>query len=272
MPVSFSQFKKTIWSYYHEHRRNMPWRENITPYNVVVSEIMLQQTQVDRVTQKFISFLRTFPDWQQLAQATTTSVLTEWRGLGYNRRALYLKRIAEHITEGGETKGMLPSSIEELEELPGIGPNTAGSIMAFAYNKPSVFIETNIRSVFIHFFFPHNSSSITDKEILKLVEHTIDKKNPREWYYALMDYGAYLKTTIPNPSRKSKHYVKPVSFKGSNREMRGKILRFILHQSTTLKKISKEFQAYPQTQLMRNLTNLEKEGFIKRDKGKYSVG
>ncbi|MEN9913198.1 MAG: hypothetical protein RLY66_606, partial [Candidatus Parcubacteria bacterium] len=152
--MSMERFIRTIWNYYDKQRREMPWREDTRPYYVVISEIMLQQTQVDRVVKKFPSFITRFPDWRALAKASTADVLQEWSGLGYNRRALFLKRIAESITNSGKTSKELPHTYDELRELPGIGPNTAGSILAFAFNIPHPFIETNIRSVFIHFFFP----------------------------------------------------------------------------------------------------------------------
>jgi len=240
----------------------MPWRNNTTSYYVVVSEIMLQQTQVDRVMKKFISFIKRFPTWQSLANASTQDVLEEWSGLGYNRRALYLKRIAEHVTEQGKKKGILSSIYEELCKLPGIGPNTAGSILAFAYNIPHPFIETNIRSVFIHFFFTQTTVKVHDADILTLIEKTLDQDNPREWYYALMDYGAYLKSTQPNPSRKSLHHVQQTPFKGSNRELRSHILKYILKNPTNAQQVIKSFPATPPEHIKKNLKALEKEGFI----------
>src|ERR1700728_3957745 len=150
--ATIASFSKTMWDYYTRNGRNLPWREDVTPYGVVVSEIMLQQTQVTRVAAKFNPFLKKFPDFAALAKASTIEVLREWQGLGYNRRGLNLQRLAKIVTE--KYGGKLPKMYEELLELPGIGPNTAGSIMAFAFNIPRAFIETNIRSVYIHFFFP----------------------------------------------------------------------------------------------------------------------
>ena len=267
------KFKDTIWSYYKENKRNMPWRDDTSPYYVVVSEIMLQQTQVSRVMQKFSSFITRFPDWQSLAQAETKDVLQEWSGLGYNRRALFLKRIAEHITGHGKTKGALPKTIEELQELPGIGPNTAGSILAFTYNVAVIFIETNIRSVFIHFFFPAGSTckSIHDKDILPLIEQTLDHAQPREWYYALMDYGSYLKKQMVNPSRKSAHHVQQKPFKGSNRELRSNILKQILIKKTTKQTLLKQFKNYPENQIEKNLFDLVREGFIVQHRKSYII-
>ena len=266
-----NSFKKTIWSYYHKHKRAMPWRDNTSPYYVVVSEIMLQQTQVDRVMKKFPSFISHFPDWKTLAQANTKDVLTEWSGLGYNRRALFLKRIAETITKGGTIEGTLPRTTKELSELPGIGPNTAGSILAVAYNISHPFIETNIRSVFIHHFFSKETRKIHDTEIIPLIEHTRVTNNPREWYYALMDYGSYIKKNMINPSRKSTHHIKQTPFKGSNRELRSKILKTIMSNPQSEQDIITAYNSYSPQKIHENLDALVREGFIQIKRRKYCV-
>jgi A/G-specific adenine glycosylase len=293
MDAKMKKFKRVIWDYYAKHRRSFPWRENITPYRVIVSEIMLQQTQVSRVVPKFQSFMRRFPDFETLAAAPLRDVLAEWQGLGYNRRGLQLKKLAEMVVaETKEKSGSktvsktadLPRTKEALMELPGIGPNTAGSVLAFAYNIPQAFIETNIRSVFIHFFFKKARRKIDDKEILKLVETSLlstssagktGKKitNPREWFYALMDYGAYLKSSHPNPSRKSKHHVRQSPFKGSNRELRARILRIIIEKPRIAEEIErllkiKTLSALP---IKKNLTALTKEGFIAEKNGIFHI-
>jgi len=265
----------------------MPWRTDTNPYYIVVSEIMLQQTQVHRVTGKFDSWIKRFPDWQTLAKASTKDVLQEWSGLGYNRRALFLKRIAETITDNGRTGGVLPKTVDELTQLPGIGPNTAGSILAFAFNIPHPFIETNIRSVYIHHFFAEIEKAegkkackkISDTQIMPLIEKTLKNKNitrnPREWYWALMDYGSYLKKNIPNPSRNSVHHVKQKAFKGSNRELRSKILKIIMKQSLTSEMIEKQLKkgapAYTGEQIKKNVEGLMKEGFIAQTGKKYKI-
>jgi A/G-specific adenine glycosylase len=264
----------------------MPWREDTRPYYVVVSEIMLQQTQVHRVLPKFESFVRRFPTWKSLALASTKEVLQEWSGLGYNRRALFLKRIAETITRNGKTAGTLPNTLEDLRALPGIGPNTAGSILAFAYNLPHPFIETNIRSVFIHFFFPEIEKregkkackKISDDQLMPFIEEALHdpniKKNPREWYYALMDYGSYLKKTLPNPSRRSAHHTKQKPFKGSNRELRSRILKLVMENKRTKKGITDCFkkEKVPPLQILNNLIDLQNEGFLKRRNTFYYIG
>lgn len=205
----------------------MPWRDEITPYQVLVSEIMLQQTQVPRVMQKFPAFIETFPDICALAKATLEDVLRAWQGLGYNRRAKYLLLIAQEVVDRWD--GIIPDDPVVLTALPGIGPATGGSIVAFAYNLPVVFIETNIRRVFLHHFF-HDASGISDKEILPVVSRALNGESPREWYYSLMDYGTYLAGKIENPNRRSKHYAVQSPFEGSDREIRGKILRLLLER------------------------------------------
>lgn len=220
--------KKTVRSYYKNNRRSFPWRETTDPYLITVSEIMLQQTQADRVVEPYLRFTNTFPNWQSLANAPLRDVLLLWKGLGYNRRAHALKTIAERVVH--TYGGILPQEKEVLESFPGIGPATAGDIRAFAWNIPDVIIETNIRSVYIYHFCTDSESNIRDTDIIPHIEATLDTKNPRDWYYALMDYGHMLKKTIGNSSRRSKHYTKQGAFQGSRRQLRARIL-FLLTAS-----------------------------------------
>lgn len=224
-PEAVTEFRDIIWQYYHANRREMAWRETTDPYAIFVSEVMLQQTQVARVHTKYPEFMGAFPDFPSLAAAPLEEVLRVWQGMGYNRRAKMLRDAAAMVME--RFGGNLPQTPEELVSLPGIGPATAASIAAFAYNAPVVFIETNIRRVFIHFFFPHEEK-VHDDRIRPLVRQTLDWINPREWYYALMDYGAFLKTAVENPNRRSQRYTVQSSFAGSDREIRGRVLRYLL--------------------------------------------
>jgi len=256
---SVAKFQKIIKDYYKAHGRHFPWRTTTDPYKILVSEIMLQQTQAPRVVEKYNSFLARFPSLNSLAKARTTSVLKEWQGLGYNRRGLALKKAAEIIVKN--FRGKIPSSTQALLSLPGVGPATAGDLQAFAWNQPSIVIETNIRAVFIYFFFT-GQSSVPDSEIMPLIKKTLDTHNPRDWYFALMDYGAFLKKTQPNPSRQSQHYRPQSPFLGSNREIRSKILKYILsypHQS--LETIS-ESLAISKEIIEKNLTTMAKEGLL----------
>jgi A/G-specific adenine glycosylase len=203
----------------------MPWRDTADPYHILISEIMLQQTQVERVALKYEPFITAFPDVFALARAPLRDILAGWQGLGYNRRALALQRLARRVV--AEFEGRLPDSVATLRTFPGIGPATAGALAAFAFNQPVVFIETNIRRVFLHFFFP-GKSGVTDQEILPLVDQTLDRRRPRPWYYALMDYGAMLKGAAPNPNRRSAHHQRQAPFAGSDRQIRGLILKALL--------------------------------------------
>jgi len=254
-------FQKTVSDYFKKHGRTLPWRGLTDPYRILVSEIMLQQTQVDRVISKFSSFIKQFSNFKSLANAPLQKLLQQWQGLGYNRRALSLQKTAQIIVE--KYNGKLPSDIETLQSLPGIGPATAASIAAFAFNKPVIFIETNVRTVFIHHFF--KKATVTDDEIASLVKQTVDK-NPRRWYAALMDYGSMLKKLYPNPSRRSAHYTKQSKFEGSNRQIRGRIIRTIAAHGEIEE--NELLSAVKNKQILRkNLSKLQTEGFLTR-KGK----
>jgi A/G-specific adenine glycosylase len=239
MSQKYSEFQGIVWNYYHQHSRDLPWRQpnqagTIDPYKILVSEIMLQQTQAGRVIPKYEQFLTLFPDVMMLAQAPQQAVLMAWSGLGYNRRALFLRKAAQTIvTDYG---GVVPDTEKELVALPGIGVNTARAVMAYAFNHPVAFIETNIRTVYIYHFFT-NRGDVTDKETLELVEATLPKGGVgktvdlppyREWYWALMDYGTHLKATVGNLSRNSKHYAKQSAFSGSKRQVRGAVLKLLI--------------------------------------------
>ena len=230
--------------------RDLPWRRTRDPYQIWLSEVMLQQTQVPRVEGRWPVWLDQFPSVFSLAEATTAEVLAAWQGMGYNRRALALKAAAEEVvhTYGGE----FPRGVEELTALPGIGPATAQGIRAFAFDLPGVYLETNVRTVFLHHFFPE-VPAVPDRELVPLVQAACpdltylgsDPKHvnvsgetfakpqdaedtPRSWYYALLDYGAHLKKTVPNPSRRSKTYARQSKFEGSRRQKRAEVVRVLL--------------------------------------------
>ncbi len=258
-------FQTIISAYFREYGRKLPWRETSDPYCILVSEIMLQQTQVERVIERYNAFISTFPDFTSLAQAPLQEILRVWQGLGYNRRALALKRTAETVVTS--YAGTLPSEPVELVKLPGIGPYTAAAIAAFAFNQPTVFIETNIRTVFIHFFFA-DQNGVTDAEIRPLVEQTLDAAEPRTWYYALMDYGVLLKHEHQNPNRRSAHYQKQTPFKDSNRELRGAILRALTRESRLSERELVQALGADPERMKHALTQLQEEGFVTK-RGTY---
>ena len=273
-----TKFRKLILQHYRTYPRPMPWRRTRDPYRILVSEIMLQQTQVMRVTPFYENFIKKFPNFENLARAKTADVLRVWQGLGYNRRALALQKLAREVVK--KYNGQLPRDREALESLPGIGPYTAGAIRAFAFNEPEIFIETNIRRVFIHFFFPRRKN-VTDVAIRRYIERTLDRKSPRDWYYALMDYGAMLGVTArvgesnrkiaENPNRRSVHYIRQSKFTGSDREIRGKILREVLTKKkiaaqTLYKEVAQEL-AQPKARVSTILRALAQEGFLKVRRG-----
>jgi A/G-specific adenine glycosylase len=240
MNRSEKQFVKKVWAYYKTHgRHGLLWRRAKDPYKILVSEIMLQQTQVERVLPKYKAFLRRFPNIKVLAKAPLKDVLSTWQGLGYNRRAKMLHECAKYVLS--HHKARLPKTHGALMALPGIGPYTASAVMAFAYNTPSQMIETNIRSVYIHHFF-NDDYEVHDKELLLRIEHTLDRDNPREWFYALMDYGAYIKKTFGNPNKRSAHHKRQSTFIGSNRQIRGAIIRILAEGSYTRRELLMKLQ------------------------------
>jgi A/G-specific adenine glycosylase len=229
---------------------------------------MLQQTQVDRVIEKYKEFLAVFPDFKTLAQAPTAKLLKIWSGMGYNRRALSLKKLAQVVV--AKHKGRLPSDPGQLVELPGIGPYTAGAVAAFAFNKPVVFMDTNIRRVYIHEFFS-DGENIRDEELLPLVQRTIDNKDPGKWYNALMDYGSMLKKEQVNPNKRSAHYTRQSPFENSNRQVRGRILKVLVAGAAlTADRIVTETGRDAEL-VKKNLEQLAREGFIVKKRDRYLI-
>ena len=245
----------------------MPWRKTHDPYRIMVSEIMLQQTQVDRVIPYYEKFLKLFPTVRSLAKAPLSEVLRAWSGLGYNRRAKFLHMAARAIVE--KHKGVMPKEYDDLLALPGIGEYTAKAIRVFAYNKPEVFIETNVRSVFIHHFSPRGRK-VSDARLMPLITETLHTKDPRVWYAALMDYGAYLKQMHPNPSRKSKHHMKQSVFDGSNRQLRGAIIRRLMDGPLSEEKL-RTFDAKNSYRIALVLKSLRDEEMIEMVDGKWRL-
>lgn len=248
------------WRVYGRH--DLPWRRTNDPYHILVSEVMLQQTQVKRVIDYYGAFLREFPSFRVLSRATPSAVIRVWQGLGYNRRALMLLQCAKAVV--GTHKGTLPHDYEALHALPGIGPYTAGAILAFAYNLPVPMIETNIRRVYLHHLFPRRRS-VPDSDIFPLViRHVARVSSPQRWYSALMDYGSWLATHTPNPNVRSKHYTRQPAFEGSLRQVRGRVVRALVARSRMVSSDIASRTGSPTQGIRKLMTTLEREGFVTR--------
>lgn len=266
--VSVNEFRNIIRQYYNDYGRSFPWRETRDPYHILVSEMMLQQTQTERVVPRYISWLNLFPDVSRLAEASFAEVLSAWVGLGYNRRAKFLHETARIITD--THSGVFPQDPGVLQTLPGIGHYTANAVSTFAFDRPNVFIETNIRSVFLFFFFP-DSSGVKDNDILAKIEETLDHEDPRGWYYALMDYGADLKKRIPNPNRQSAGYTRQSRFEGSIRQTRGCILRYLAAREKGTAESIAHHEGIDEQRIRDVLPALIGEGMVCEHEGFYHV-
>jgi A/G-specific adenine glycosylase len=263
------EFVEEVFSFYKKNKRDLPWRPKrgrvVTPYQILVSEFMLQQTSVPRVIQKYYEFLEKFPRLEDLAKAKNSDVLSVWVGLGYNRRALYLKKTAEILVSS--YAGIIPKNREELKTLPGVGDYMSGSLCAFVHNMRVSLIETNVRTVYMYHFF-QGKEGVHDKEIFTLLEETMPSKDSREWYYALMDYGTYLKKEKKVKNSQSVHYVKQKKFEGSRRFVRGGIIKKLVQGKASFQEICILFPAY-QTEVLESICyDLKKEKLIK-ERGGY---
>lgn len=227
--------------------------------------MMLQQTQVSRVMPKYKAFLKKFPSVRALANAPLSDVLKEWSGLGYNRRAKYLHDTAKKVV--AEYRGNWKKALENA--LPGVGPYTRAAVRVFAFNEPHVLIETNIRTVFIHHFFPH-AKSVADAELLSLVEKAAKRQDPRTWNWALMDYGAFLKHLHANPTRRSAHYVVQTKFEGSLREVRGAILKILTDGSHGDLALSQKL-TFEGKRIRDALHGLTRDGLILSERGSWRI-
>ncbi len=247
-------------------RHPLPWRHTKDPYRILVSEVMLQQTQVSRVLKKYPKFLAAFPTIQALDRAPLAKVLRVWQGMGYNRRALYLQRLAHIVCD--KFAGHIPENPDALCRLPGIGAGTAGAIAAFAFGKRSAFIETNIRRAYLHHFF-RGRRGIPDTVLLEKISATLPRKNIREWYYALMDYGAEGLTDVPNANRRSAHYFRQSLFKGSRRELRGRVLAEVVRRGSVAKP---ELQRrIKDRRLLEVLAMMQREGLVTCSRSRISL-
>ncbi|MFM2340068.1 MAG: hypothetical protein RLZZ360_704 [Candidatus Parcubacteria bacterium] len=263
------RFVQTVWDFYtSEGRHTLPWRKTKDPYRILVSEVMLQQTQVDRVIPKYQEFLKAFPTFVVLAEAPLGAVLGHWQGLGYNRRAKMLHECAKAVVL--DYNGKLPKDEVKLRALPGIGPYTARAVLAFAFGIAAPLIETNVRTVYIHHFFT-DETDVTDAMLLPIIERTLPRDNPREWYYALMDYGSYLKRTVGNNITKSKHYTKQSTFKGSDRQIRGAIVKLLTTSNKLPYQKLKAELSFDEVRVAAQLERLIEEGMVIKDGRSYQL-
>ena len=226
---------------------------------------MLQQTQVERVLPFYAAFIKKFPTVRALAAAPLSEVLKSWQGLGYNRRANMLHRAAKEIAAHG-----MPYTAHELEKLPGIGPYTARAVAAFAYNHDVVVVETNIRTVILHHFFPKREN-VSDEEIERILKRVSPAGRAREWYGALMDYGAYLKRSGISHNAQSRHYAKQTKFTGSMREARGAVLRELARASATSVRLAGLLGPLRRAQVVRALDALRAEGLVRAQGSRYAL-
>lgn len=265
--AQITEFQKHVLSQGELLYREMPWRNDTNPYFVLLSEIMLQQTQVSRVLQKFNEFTSVFPTIQSLADADFQEVLALWTGLGYNRRAKFLHQTAKQIIENGT----FPTLQSELEKCPGIGENTAASILVYAFNQPLVFLETNIRTVLIYNFFHDSQEKIAEPILKDLAFQTLFRENPRKWYWAMMDYGTELKKTVGNFNRMSKMHTMQSKFEGSFRQKRAATLRFLLHNGPTTMNELSEKQGVDISTMQQILDSLQKDALVSKQKEYYLI-
>ena len=263
------KFRKIIWDFYKKHaRHDLPWRKTTDPYRILVSEVMLQQTQVERVRGYYAAWLKRFPTVKALADASLADVLTAWQGLGYNRRAKMLHDAAKTVMQ--EYKGKMPTDPELLVQLPGVGPYTARAVAAFSTNADVVFIETNLRTVVLHHFFA-GKDGVSDTEILSILAEAFPKGRAREWYAALMDYGSHLKRSGVKVNAKSKGYAKQAAFAGSGRQARGAILKELAKGAANGRRIIGLLGDDRTEQMSEQLKKLLAEGMIQKEGARYAL-
>jgi A/G-specific adenine glycosylase len=263
------RFRDLVYAHYErEGRHDLPWRKTRDPYRILVSEVMLQQTQVSRAIPYYEAFLEFFPTVQDLAAAPLSSVLTRWQGLGYNRRAKMLHEAAKTVV--GVHGGKMPKDVATLETLPGVGPYTARAIAAFAGNTDVIFVETNLRTAVIHHFFP-GVEKVSDREVLAILEKAFSKGEARRWYAALMDYGASLKRSGVRVNARSAGYTKQAAFRGSGREARGALLKALAKGPQAERYLLGILGSDRMEQVTEKLAALVREGLVRKYRGRYRL-
>lgn len=257
-------FRRKILRFYRTHGRQLPWRTTTDPYRITIAEIMLQQTQVERVIPKYEAWIAQWPDWSSLSRASTEQLLRVWSGLGYNRRALFLGKLANALVH--QFKGQLPHDPALLETLPGIGPYTSRAILIFAFNRPLATVDTNIRRVLIHQFGLSPSTSL--ETIRLFAERLVPKRLSRDWHNGLMDYS---RLALPKQLAGVPPLSRQTRFEGSARQVRGEIIRMLLKGGTvTFRRICRATGRDLPT-VERIAAGMAKDGLILLTKGKLNL-
>ncbi len=269
-PKAVRSFRRIVWAHYRRHARDhLPWRATRDPYAILVSEVMLQQTSVERVEKFYPVFLKRFPTVHILARAPLSSVIAVWQGLGYNRRAKMLLQAAQIIERNYE--GKIPSSLSVLESLPGVGRYTARAVALFAFDIASLCLETNIRTAILHHFFS-GEEKVSDRAIEEVLARVSPKKPSRAWNFALMDYGSCLKKRGVRLNAHARVYTKQKPFAGSLREARGAILRaLVTNGPSSARALTGLLGAVRQEQMRIALAALLREGFVEKKKNRYAL-
>jgi len=261
--AKITTFREMIFRWWKKNRRDLPWRHTRDPYKIAVSEIMLQQTQVPRVIPKYLEFIGEYPTVFDLAKASSASVLRIWKGMGYNRRALYLRDIAKIVVKNYQ--GKMPKDEKLLAKLPGMGTYTARAILVFAYGQEVCCVDTNIRKIITHFFFDDLPQK--PETIQSVADELIPKGKSWDWHQALMDYGTLempnVKYQMVNNRKKS------VPFRQTNRFYRGRIIDMLRERKyPEMKLINRIHDQYgkQEYEIQSIINSLVKDGLVKRRK------
>lgn len=252
-------FQELIFSWWTKNRRDLPWRQTRDPYKIHISEVMLQQTQVSRVIPVYSAFLQTYPTVQALALASVGSVLVAWRGMGYNRRALYLVQTAQKIVQ--EHNGIYPDKEKDLRHLPGLGIYTARAILVFAYQQQVAFVDTNIKKIIEQHFF--NGEQQKALLVQSVADQLLPVGRAWDWHQALMDYGSAIHQKSKRNGNKE-----AIPFKDTHRFIRGRIMDMVRDQDWEEEHLVQTFQEKyrkEEARIFYNLNNLLQEGLLSKD-------
>lgn len=283
------RFAEKLLRWYSSHKRTLPWRTTRNPYRILVSELMLQQTQVERVLGRYQQWLKRFPTLKSLADAPRSAVLSEWQGLGYNRRAVYLHTIAQQLCDTNRCR--FPDTIKDLQALPGVGRYTAHAIMSFAFEKPVPVVDTNVVRVHGRIFLGYKQmNGVTEEQQWKLASQLVPLQHSHDYNQALMDVGSLVCTqrsprctrcpmkrmcaSYPEIAKESpaalvaRRPAEPLYFGRPRRIWRGRILSYLNRQTegATVEQIgSAVFPRYQKQQhgwLLETLQRMQNDGLV----------